>query len=716
MKSLWNDKEAKSLGQDPLALRVYTSRLLGQDTGLVMHGGGNTSVKSKIRDFFGIEQQVLYIKGSGWDLATIKLEGFAAVKMDALLRMAAINPLTDADMVRQQRAAMLNPNAPNPSVEAILHAIIPYTYVDHSHADALVTITNTPDGRKRIEGIYGKRVLIVPYVMPGFVLARKVYEMTLGVDWSKYDGIVLLNHGLFSFADTAKASYENHIQLVTQAERYINKEVELFFPNKKQKIFPNKKQKTSPNKNSNMSFPNASIGNPNTTNTLLSLARLRQSVSRVQGNAVIALLKEDNHSLAFSRLPRIKTLVARGTLTPDHVIRTKPKPVIIDCHSRESGNPKNIESDVNEYAKAYKNYFDRHTDGKLKCLDLAPRWAVWPDHGVVAFGRSLGEAQIISDIVDHTMQAIQRAEGMGGWKVLKSQDLFDVEYWELEQAKLAKNPKPLSLQGKIAMVTGAASGIGKACVERLLSHGAYVAAVDINPNMSFQNKNKMSFPNVSGPQTGHSQLFVGNPENVLGIICDVTKESDIKNAVESTVRRFGGLDIIVSNAGNFPPSMDLESMDPAAWERSMQLNLTSHQRLMKTAIPYLSHGIDPTIIIIASKNVPAPGPGAGSYCVAKAGLTQLGRVAALELGAKGIRVNMVHPNQVFDTAIWTKDVLEKRARYYGLSVEQYKTKNILHTTITSKDVADLVCAMAGSAFAKTTGAQIPIDGGNERVI
>jgi len=641
MKNLWNDKEAKSLLKDPLALRVYTSRLLGRDTSLVMHGGGNTSIKARVPDFFGIEQEVLYIKGSGWDLATIKPEGFAAVKMDALLRMATIKDLTDADMVRQQRAAMLDPNAPNPSVEAILHAIIPFTLVDHSHADALVAITNTPDGRKKIEDIFGQRVLIVPYVMPGFILARKVYEMTREVDWSKYDGIVLLNHGLFTFANTAKESYENHIKLVTKAEQYI----------KKQNI--------------------KMAGAKSSQCDLLQLARLRRSVSHVQGGAVVALLKDDKQSLAFSQLPKIKSLATRGTLTPDHVIRTKPKPVIIH---------KDIERDVHDYAKAYKAYFDRFTDGKLRCLDLAPRWAVWLGSGAVAFGRSLGEAQIINDIIDHTILAIQRAEGMGGWKVLKEKDLFDVEYWELEQAKLAKNPKPLSLQGKIAVVTGSASGIGRACVERLRAQGAQVVGLDIKDG------------------------------------CDVTKQADIENAIESTVRRFGGLDILVSNAGNFPPSMDLESMDPAAWEKSMQLNLTSHQRLMKAAIPYLAHGVDPTIIIIASKNVPAPGPGAGAYSVAKAGLTQLGRVAALELGDKGIRVNMIHPNQVFDTAIWTKEVLEKRARHYGLSVEQYKTNNILRTEITSVDVANLVCTMAGSAFAKTTGAQIPIDGGNERVI
>jgi len=378
------------------------------------------------------------------------------------------------------------------------------------------------------------------------------------------------------------------------------------------------------------------------------------------------------------------------------VIRTKPKPVVIH---------KNIEIDVKEYAATYKNYFDRYTNGKLKCLDLAPRWAVWQDHGVVAFGRSVNEALIISDIVDHTTLAIQRAEAMGGWRALNEKDLFDVEYWELEQAKLSKNPKPLSLQGKIALVTGAASGIGKACVERLLTNGANVVGLDIQDCVIEKSSLSVIARNEVTKQSSY-----------LGIKCDITKESEIKNAIESTVRHFGGLDIVVSNAGIFPPSMDLESMDSTTWEKSLQLNLTSHQRLMKETIPYLTHGIDPTIIIIASKNVPAPGPGAGAYSVAKAGLTQLGRVAALELGAKGIRVNMIHPNQVFDTAIWTKEVLEKRARHYGLSVEEYKTNNILRTEITSYDVANLVCTMAGNAFVKTTGAQIAIDGGNDRVI
>ena len=656
MKNLWNEQDAKACQGDLLKLRVYTSRLLGQESSLVLHGGGNTSVKAQVKNFFGDQEDVLYIKGSGWDLATIEAPGFAAVKMDMLKRMAALPKLSDTDMVREQRAAMLNPNAPNPSVEAILHAIIPFQFVDHTHADAVVAITNTPNGEARIKEVYGSRVLIIPYVMPGFVLARRVYEMTQGLDWSKCEAIILLNHGIFTFADSAKASYDNMIQRVSEAEDYIAK----------QKI---------------------ALANSSTPvqEYLLDLARLRQAVSKVQGAAVVAHLKNDTKSVGFANLSRISDIATRGTLTPDHVIRTKPTPCVIK---------QDVAKDVMIFAHHYKTYFDRNTDGKLTCLDLAPRWAVWPNQGLVTFGRSLKDAKITSDIVDHTVDAIQWAEAMGGWTVLSEKDIFEMEYWELEQAKLAKGDKPLGLQGKVALVTGAASGIGKACVEVLAAAGAHVAALDIRAEIASQFKS----------------------QHIFGIACDVTDDNNLQAAISATVRRFGGLDIVISNAGIFPPSEFIADMNTATWDKSMMLNLTSHQRLMKAAIPYLTHGIDPTLIIIGSKNVPAPGPGASAYSVAKAGLTQLARVAALELGAKGIRVNVVHPNQVFDTAIWTDEVLQKRAKSYGLTVEEYKTNNILKTEITSRHVADLVCMMAGQSFAKTTGAQIPIDGGNERVI
>ena len=655
MKNLWSDTIAGELADNPLQLRAYSSRLLGQNPDLVLHGGGNTSVKATAKNLFGEEDEILYVKGSGWDLAEIEAEGFAPVKLKTLLQMARLDQLSDSDMVRMQRAAMTDPYAPNPSVEAILHAIIPCKYVDHTHADAVVTITNTLHGEEKIREIYGNRVLVVPYVMPGFILAKKIYEMTIDLDWDQYDGMVLLNHGVFTFDDDGKRCYEKMIDLVTRAEHYIES----------QAVLP------------------AMPGHTPTID-LLTLAKTRKKVAEHRSGAVYALANTGAEAAAFACLDDIESIATRGPLTPDHIIRTKQKPLIIEDDI----------TCIDDYAAAYREYFDRHSNRQQVCLDPAPRWAVWKQCGLVAFGKTLKEARIIEDISLHTINAIRLAENMGGWQALAEKDLFDMEYWELEQAKLKSGNTDPEFQGKVALVTGAASGIGKACVESLLAQGAAVAAIDINPAIN--------------------NTF--NRREVLEIVCDVTDDAGLKHAVEDTVKAFGGLDILVSNAGIFTANENIEDMSDSTWQASMDINLTSHQRLMKHCIPFLRHGIDPAIIIIASKNVPAPGPGAGAYSAAKAALTQLARVAAFELGKDGIRVNSIHPNAVFDTGVWTEDMLQGRARSYGMSVEEYKANNVLHTEVSSIDVAAMVCAMAGRTFAKTTGAQVPVDGGNERVI
>jgi NAD(P)-dependent dehydrogenase (short-subunit alcohol dehydrogenase family) len=418
---------------------------------------------------------------------------------------------------------------------------------------------------------------------------------------------------------------------------------------------------------------------------LLTLARIRRSVSLTKGAAVLAKLDKSPESSGFAGLPHVESMAAKGPITSDHLIRTKPKPVILR---------KTIEQDISDYAASYKAYFEKHTDGRLTCLDLAPRWSVWPRYGIVAFGRTVKETDIVSDIVRHTIRAVQWGEALGGWKPLSEKQQFDMEYWELQQTKLGKDDIHPELQGKVALVTGAASGIGLACVNMLNERGAAVVGLDIHPDIS--------------------RMF--NRRDILGVRCDVTDDTAVKAAVALTVRRFGGLDILIPNAGIFPPSQRIESLDGKIWERSMDINLSSQQRLLKICIPYLKQGIDAAVVFISSKNVPAPGPGAAAYSVAKAGQTQLARIAAMELGPDGIRVNIIHPHAVYDTAIWTPEVLESRACQYGCTVEEYKMKNFLKTEVSSKDVAALVCAMVGPAFAKTTGAQVPIDGGNDRVI
>ena len=421
---------------------------------------------------------------------------------------------------------------------------------------------------------------------------------------------------------------------------------------------------------------------------LIALARIRRQVALHRGSPVVARLDRSPRAHAFSGLNDVDSIATRGPLTPDHIIRTKQSPLVLSPEVNEG------DTAVDDYALAYRDYFDRNTNGNQICLDPAPRWAVWKQHGLVSFGTGLKEAGIISDISRHTVKAIRLAEQLGGWRALPENDLFDMEYWELEQAKLGKQKSGPAFQGKTALVTGAASGIGKACVEALLARGAAVAALDIDPA-------------ING---------MYNRNDVIEIVCDVSDDAQLKQAVSQTVAGYGGLDILVSNAGVFTANENIEHMNEDTWRLSMDVNLTSHQRLIKHCVPFMRHGIDPAIVIIASKNVPAPGPGASAYSAAKAGLTQLARVAALELGRDGIRVNTIHPNAVFDTGVWTDEMLQGRARSYGMSVEEYKANNVLHTAVTSKNVADMVCAMAGDTFAKTTGAQVPVDGGNERVI
>jgi len=661
LKSRWDENEARTYGDDELALRVYSSRVLGEDPDLVLHGGGNTSVKGRRTNLFGDEEEILFVKGSGWDLATIEAAGFAPCRLRTLRRLVELEAMADQQMADHLRAAMTNPNSPSPSVESILHAIIPFTFVDHSHSDVVVAISNTPHGHRQLQDLYGDRIAVVPYCMPGFVLARRVWMQLGKQDWSKIDGILLEKHGVFTFADDARESYEQMIALVDRGEDLLRKQG---------------------------AFVQVPGGPPCvlSIDDLLYLSDLRRHVSQVRGKAQLATFNGSPKAHAFSQRPDAAAISIRGTLTPDHVLRTKRLPLVLDRVAE-------CAPVVNDYATAYKEYFDRHSQPTHTCLDLAPRWALWLGRGVISFGSSFKELQIVDDIVSHTLPAIAWAEKLGGWMPVTEQELFEVEYWDLEQAKLGKPGTVPEHEGKVALVTGAGSGIGKASVEALRRAGAAVAALDLVPTV----------------------LQTFKDTSILPLVCDVTDSAQVKEAVEQTIRRFGGLDLLVSNAGVFTHGSGLGEIEDKDWDRSLAVNLTSHRIVLKHALPFLERGLDAAVVFVGSRNVTAPGRGAAAYSAAKAGLTQMARVAALEL-APTIRVNIVHPDSVYDTAIWTGDVLKARAKAYGLNVEDYKKRNLLGRAIRSADVAALISSLLGSVFRYTTGAQIPIDGGNDRVI
>lgn len=661
MDSRWNDDEAARFAHDPLSLRAYGSRLLGQDPELVLHGGGNTSVKTRETDFTGDDIEVLWVKGSGWDLKTIEPAGFAPVRMRTLLAMGARDTLSDTMMVKEQRAAMLDPDAPTPSIEAVLHALIPLPWVDHTHADAVVAVSNAPLGEQRLRSIYGERVLIVPYVMPGFELAKAVQALFREHDAQAYEGMILAQHGVFSWGATARESYERMIRLVDDAERYLKR---------------------------HQAWDVLAVAEP-AAPTALELGALRQAVARVSGRALVARTDQGREAVGFSMLPGIGDLATRGPLTPDHVIRTKRVPLVI-------AGGQDFAPQVDAFVRTYRDYFERHRGAGDVMLDPSPRWAVWPGHGLVAFGKTARDADVVLDIARHTARAIQRAEAVGGWSALSEAELYRMEYWELEQKKLRqpnKGPAP-SFAGQVALVTGAAHGIGRAVAQRLSQDGAMVVGLDRDPIV----------------------LESGGGGAYRGIVCDVTDSASVGVAVEQAVLAFGGIDLVVSNAGSFPDSAALEDLSDAMWREVLALNLDGHMKVLRASVPHLAQGFDPAVVIVASKNVAAPGPGVAAYSVAKAGLTQLARVAALELGARGVRVNVVHPDAVFDTHLWTPEKIALRAERYALSVEQYKTRNVLGREVRARDVAAVVARLLSSEFALTTGAQVPIDGGNDRVI
>jgi rhamnose utilization protein RhaD (predicted bifunctional aldolase and dehydrogenase)/NAD(P)-dependent dehydrogenase (short-subunit alcohol dehydrogenase family) len=655
MHSLWNDTEAATFGTDLLGQRVYTSRLLGRNPALVLHGGGNTSVKVTEKDYFGDSVDLCYVKGSGWDLATIEREGFSPVRMEALIKMSKLATMSDEDMALQQRAAMTNPNAPAASIEAILHAILPFKFVDHSHANAISALTCAADGEARVKEVYGSRVIIVPYVMPGFILAKTIAELIAGRDLRAegIQGMVLLKHGLFTFDDDARKSYELHIEMVTMAEEYLAKK-------------------------------GAKSASAEASEDLMALAKLRQAVSKIRGFPQIARLNASPEAVVYANLPNVADFGTRGPLTPDHSIRTKRAPAFIG---------EAIDASVQKFADDYVAYFNRHANGQT-ILDAAPRFAIWPGKGVVSFGDSLKDAKIVADIAESTAATVQLGEAVGGWEPLPEKDIFDIEYWDLEQAKLRKGPARKVHQGKVALVTGCAAGIGFAIAESLAEQGAQVVGLDIDKDI----------PAIMAKIGG------------IGIVVNLTEDQPVQDAIDFTVREFGGIDIVVSNAGIFPKNDHLDAMAQSDWDRTLMINLTSHQKLMNKVIPFVKQGIDASIIFVGSRNFKAPGPGASAYSCSKAALTQLCRVAALELAPHKIRVNIVHPDAVFDTKLWTPEALQKSATRYGMTVEEYKTKNLMKVEIKSKDIGNMVSAMASPLFAKVTGAQIPVDGGNDRVI
>jgi rhamnose utilization protein RhaD (predicted bifunctional aldolase and dehydrogenase)/NAD(P)-dependent dehydrogenase (short-subunit alcohol dehydrogenase family) len=666
-----------------MGLRVYTSRLIGQEEDLVLHGGGNTSAKAVMTTILGEEERVLFVKGSGWDLADMAPAGLPGLKLEPLVRLRGLTILSDEEMVNQFRTNLLDAAAPTPSIETLVHAFLPHTFIDHTHADAIVTLTNQAHAEALLTEALGDKVGILPFIMPGFPLAKAVIDLYEARP--DLECLILRNHGIFTFADDARTAYERMISYVSRAEDFIAARIR-----------------------KNPLPPSISEECPD-TDTILPLLRGALSFSETDGfqRCFHLHVRTGKDILDAVNRPDSRALYGNGVLTPDHVIRTKNYPLFLDFseHASAAEMAGHITEELTAYIAAYQGYVAQQiTARKLArtALDPMPRVILVKGLGIVTAGKTLKEAAICADIAAHTLRAKSAAASIGAYQELDPSSIFDMEYWALEQAKLGKNT-PLPLEGKIALVTGGGGAIAVGISRKLLEAGARVFLSDIDENRL---------------HTVHSMLAAQFGDRVRPLTMDVADPASVAQAYGKIILEAGGLDILVPNAG-IAHVAPLETLDSATFHRVLNVNLCGVFEVIKAAIPIFRHqGTGGNIIINSSKNVFAPGASFGAYSASKAGAHQIGKIAALELAELGVRVNMINADAIFDdgqvsSGLWDvvgPDRMKSRNLDPQGLKEYYRQRNLLKTEVLADHVGNGVVFFASNQT-PTTGATLPIDGG-----
>ena len=687
MKSGWVDRDAENfvadgaasgVGRD-LALRIYTTRLLGRDPKLVLHGGGNTSLKARLRDRLGEDADVLWVKSSGSDMAKIGADGFVAVRLEPMRKLRALESIGDEDLVAIERANSIDAKAANPSVEMMLHAFLPHKFIDHTHATSVLSLIDQPDGEKKCEEVFGRRLGFVPYVMPGFGLAKKTIEVFERGKPS--DGLILSKHGIVTFGDTAREAYERMIEMVTLAEEFIAR-----------------RRKTvavaaQPHNIAGESHVAPIVRGACSEKDATAEGAWRRLVLEFRGGAAVRNFV--NAKELAKDLERVSQL---GVITPDHTIRTKNWPLVLPApqNGKLDEFARSARERASQFAAHYRDYFARHNKrvGGIKHeLDPLPRVVLVPGLGLFGLGRSKRDAIIAADIAEAWIEGVSDAEAIGKFESISEADMFDCEYWPLEQAKLGArqhSEKLLPLAGQIAAVTGAGGAIGAATARIFAAAGAEVALLDMNFAAAGEEAGKI------GP-------------TALPVACDVTDAESVRTAFDKIVKNFGGVDIVVSNAG-------------AAWQgrigevaedimrKSFELNFYGHQRVAQAAVKImLAQGTGGCLLFNVSKQAVNPGPNFGPYGIPKAAALALMRQYALDYGADGIRANAVNADRI-RSGLLTPDMIASRSKARGLSEKDYMSGNLLGREVTAEDVAQAFLHQALEL--KTTADVTTVDGGN----
>jgi len=666
MKNNWNIKESKKyinsykkkkINSD-LALRIYTTHLLGNNSNLVLHGGGNTSVKTQSKNIQGKKIDIIYIKGSGWDMSNLNENGMPGLELKPLRDLLSIKKLSDSDMVNYLRKNLLNNKSPNPSVETLLHAFLPHKFIDHTHSTAILSIVNQKNSLKICKKVFGKKIGIVKYIMPGFNLAincHKIYNQNKNIE-----ALILLNHGIFTFGNSAKESYSRMIKYVNRAENYIN-------INKKNKI-----DKLIKKNNKKIDIINLSL---KVRNTIFNLTNEKWVVNFYSSKKLIQLTK----SKLFLHS------IIKGPVTPDHVIRIKPNPMIYN------NNISSIETQIKKYSQKYSQYFKKFNKlikGSIQ-TDPLPRVIILPNIGIFLLGKNFKETQIIKDIFISACESIDGTNKIGVYKSIPKDEIFKMEYWPLERAKITKNKMP-DLNGKIVVITGGCGTIGLAIADEFINDGAEVILLDNNK------KNISSIPDKI-------------KSKIMHIYCDVTNKLTIQKVFKRIINTFGGIDIVISNAGKAFQG-DIANVSINKIKKSFDINFFSHQIVAQESVKiFKKQNIGGIVLFNISKQSINPGKEFGPYGLPKSSTLFLMKQYVLEYSKYNIRFNGINADRI-QSGILNKKLINKRAKSRGLSKKEYLRSNLLKVQVNAKDVAKAFIFQA--KLSKTTGNIITVDGGN----
>ncbi|WP_202077820.1 bifunctional aldolase/short-chain dehydrogenase [Caldalkalibacillus salinus] len=681
VKSLWDNEEAKHLqaGLDEL---VYRSHLLGRDRSVCNFGGGNTSMKTMEKDFRGREVEVMWVKGSGSDLATMEAKHFTGLRMDDIRPLLEREDMSDEEMVDYLSHCMIDSKHPRSSIETLLHAFLPFKHVDHTHPDAIISLCCSDQGRQLAEEIFGSRFVWVPYVRPGFKLSKMLAEAVQNNPEAEL--VLMEKHGLVTWGETAEESYEQTIAVINEAEAYINEKrtQDNAFGGQKYEALPQeKRQKVL-----------ADI-----------LPVIRGAVSE-QKNMLLTYA-DDEDVLQFVNSKDAQTLSQVGAACPDHLVHTKRVPLYIDWDPQtQSVNELTdlIRKRVSDYIRDYEQYFERNKNEGDTMFEPAPRVILIPGIGMVNSGKNLKMAHISGDLYHRAIAVMKGATALGHFVSLNENESYNIEYWPLELYKLSLAPPEAAFSRKVAFVTGGAGGIGGATCEHLVSEGAHVIIADLNEEGAQEKAQEINRKYGA--------------DRAMAVKMDVTQEAQVQKAFQQATLHYGGVDIVVNNAG-LATSSPIEETSLQEWQLNMDVLGTGYFLVAREAFKHMkAQGVGGNMVFVGSKNSVYAGKNASAYSAAKALETHLARCIAAEGGQYGIRVNAVLPDAVLQgSAIWDSSWRHERAAAYGIEPdeleEHYRKRTALQVNVYPHDIAEAIAYFASSKAEKTTGCMLTVDGG-----